>query len=123
MLDRIGFELVKDKLRKDGKLQIKIVSDSMEPILKVSETFDVDPLPQKLQIFDLVVFYQSQKLNCHFLWRDQKEFNNSIVTRSLKNPQHDDVPVTYDCLLGIVLGKKLSILQTFSVLIRAFLKK
>ncbi len=123
MISRIDFEVFKNSLQQKGELPIKIVSDSMTPLLQVSETLSVLPIPSKLETFDLVVFYQQERLNCHFLWRDQKDFNNSIVTRSLKNPTSEDAPVTYDCILGIVPGKKISFFTKLNILLKVFLRK
>lgn len=122
MISRIDFEVFKNALNQKGQLPIQIVSDSMEPLLKVSETLSVVPISSKIEIFDLVVFYQQQRLNCHFLWRDQKDFNNSIVTRSLKNPLQQDAPVTYDCILGVVPGKKISFITKAKILLKVFLR-
>ena len=110
------FLVLKKTLAFDGELPIKIVTDSMRPLLQVDEKLKVIVPPKKLKMFDLVVFYQSEKLNCHFLWRDQKNFNNTIVTRSLKQPKVDDPPVPYECILGVVKGKSISILQKLKIL-------
>ena len=115
-MDKKDFESLKKQLQETGALPIKIASDSMVPLLKVSEALVVMPIEKKVKMFDLIVFYQSERLNCHFVWRDQTDFNNCYVTRSLKEPRHDDPPVPTDCVLGTIPGKNLSILNKLKVL-------
>jgi hypothetical protein len=115
-LDRAEFEVLKRSLQNKNELPIRIISDSMFPLLKVNETLVVSRLPSRLEMFDLVVFFQSNRLNCHFLWRDQRDFDNSIVTRSLKEPKKDDPPVHYDLVLGMVKGKTVSVFQKIKIL-------
>jgi hypothetical protein len=115
-MDRSDFEKLKQSLETAGQLPIRIVSDSMEPLLRVQETLDVKKLENSLKTFDLVVFYQARRLNCHFFWRDQKDFDNCIVTRSLKEPAQDDPPVPYDCILGWIPERRIRFSMKLKIL-------
>jgi hypothetical protein len=114
-MDRIQLEALKRKLELSGSAEIRIVSDSMFPLLSVGEILEIKPLPAKLNPYDLLVFYDQNRLTCHFLWLDQRALNDSVVTRSLRAPQEDDIPVPSNHLLGWVPQKKISRITRFKI--------
>lgn len=120
-MDRIKFELLKNKLE-DGPIEIRIVSDSMLPLIKVGDTISMFKKPTKLKAFDIIVFFDVDKLVCHFIWKDQKDFNGSIITRSLKEPYKNEVPRNYKDIIGIVSSKKISSTTRIKILFFNFLR-
>lgn len=84
----------------------KIVTGSMDPVIKIGEEIVVDVGCRDFKRFDIIVFFQSDKLICHYLWR-----KNSIVkpvlyqTRALNGGY--DLPVTEELCLGKVISHKL----------------
>lgn len=109
-------------LNKKKHLSCRIVSDSMSPFIKVGDEIKIstpESLNRPLSRFDLIVFTQSNKLMCHYVWRKNKHFNKGkvLATRSLKNPREDDYPVSQEHILGVVVGKKLSWWRRLKILI------
>jgi len=106
-VDALAFAVLKKKLQ-EGPLTMRLVSDSMAPLLKVGDLVEVQKCSQPIQLFDLVVFWTNEKLMCHFLWRDQLAYDGTFVTRSLKDPWHDDLPQPHENLLGVVSDRRIS---------------
>lgn len=106
-MDELKFALLRKKIKTEP-INFRIVSDSMLPLIKVGEKISMTKLPEKLNIFDIIVFYDKGKLICHFVWLDQKVFNDTVITRSLKDPYKNELPRAYKNLLGWVPSKKIS---------------
>ena len=115
-MERVEFELLKLKIR-HGPLSIRIISDSMAPLFNAQDTVDAHLPPRQLNPFDLLVFYERQRLVCHFVWKDQQEFDGTVLTRSLKNPYVNDLPHTSSDILGWVPSKNISFLCKYKILI------
>lgn len=52
--------------------------------------------------FDIVLFKRSANLVVHYVWRNQIEANNTLITRSLADIYSDEEPVTKDEIVGKV---------------------
>jgi len=89
----------------------QIVSDSMEPVLKIGEVVRAEPIAApdevtRLKRFTLIVFKRDDRVLCHYIWRiNQQVMPGTCVTRSLKNPFHDEVPVPFNDVLGQIREK------------------
>ena len=105
-MNKFELELIKNKIKTEP-MNIKIISDSMLPLLKINERLAVSELPANLSVFDIIVFYDAEKLICHFVWKDQKKFNDSIITRSLKDPYKNEIPRNYNNIVGWIPSKKI----------------
>lgn len=116
-MDEIDLAVYKKKLSTQGSVEIRIVSDSMLPCLRVGEIIQVVPLKKEFKTFDLVVFFYQKKFICHYVWRNQISFNGTIVTRSLKESRLDEAPHPISNLLGSVQGKSIPVLTRFRILI------
>jgi signal peptidase I len=106
----LNFHLQKKLLEKNGVVQIKIVSDSMNPIIKVGEILKVAPLRTEGEIkrFDIIVFFDGNTLKCHFVWLGmQNKFSSQITTRSLGDLYHDEVPLSRELILGWIIDRKI----------------
>ncbi len=110
-------EVLRKKLASGEPHQLTVVSDSMTPLIKVGEeiTIKAKPAPENLQIFDIVLFYQGGRLNAHILTKIDKN-KDQLITRPLKDPRHQDYPLNYDDLLGVISNKQLSWWHKFKVL-------
>ncbi len=105
-MDALELEVLKHKI-KENPLKLKVASDSMTPLLKIHDVIEVHQLSRPLETFDLVVFESSGRLNCHFVWRNQIDFNEKIVTRSLREPRADENPIHIKNILGWVPAAKI----------------
>lgn len=101
------FLALKRLLDKNGHHKLKVITDSMEPLIKVGETVTLSPvILNDLELFDIILFKQAAKLNAHFLVKiNHKE--DQYITRSLKFPNSNDYPIKWDQILGVVTSKKL----------------
>jgi len=122
-IDLIQLEVLKSRLSKEHTIEIKIISDSMQPLLKIDETVTVIPFEKKCEIFDLIVFWRNDKLFCHYMWRDQISFNNSVITRSLKEPYSDEKPVERIHILGTIKDKKIRLVTKLLILAKNVIKR
>lgn len=104
-MDKLAVELIKNKVQKEAA-NIQIVSGSMLPLIKIDEQLDLVRLPTELKVFDIIVFYDNEKLVCHFVWKDQRDFNKSVITRSLREPYKNETPRDYNNIIGWVPSKK-----------------
>lgn len=94
----------------------KVISDSMEPIIKVGQEVVIDVGNRDIKRFDIVVFYHDGKLICHYLWQMNK-FVKPILLQTRNMSGKLDFPVTLDDYLGKVMNYKLSFWQKLKILI------
>lgn len=107
-MNLIDIEIIKAQLNKNLTVKIKIISDSMSPLIKTNEEIMLIAYPKgtRLKRFDIIVFRYYEKIYCHFFWG--KDISGNIFTKSLKNPKDFDVPIIENNIIGIVTHKKLS---------------
>ncbi len=94
----------------DPILRFNVVTSSMEPLIPVGEKIIIDKTAE-LKQYDIIVFWQNEKLICHVLWH----FNQRLkmggspiwVTRALKGI-HWDLSIQPDHVLGKVVNHQLS---------------
>jgi len=87
-------------------LKFRVVSDSMAPLIKVGDELTFEK-KSAYNIFDIILFKRKDELFVHFVWRDQSSFNNTLITRSLKNYLADEEPVSIGEVLGTVAEFKI----------------
>lgn len=73
----------------------------MTPLINVGEKIDVIQADQ-FQLFDIIVFWQYDRMICHFVTKVDLPLNTS----SLKN--HVDYPIKKEMILGKVTNYKLT---------------
>jgi len=110
-MDREEFKILRNTILKQGMAPIRIVSDSMEPLLGVDRKYQVASLNREPKRFDIIVFYREGKLFAHYVWRANILGGKSFTTRSLKDPGNDEVPVPEEDILGILVGKRLNFIK------------
>lgn len=104
------FLLLQKKLRQGETLPLQVASDSMYPLLKVGQLINIEQASiESLKAFDLVVYWEQGRLQCHFLWH--RNLDGGLITRSLKNPTVSDPLVSPQDYLGKVAGNGLSLWQ------------
>ena len=99
-------------------LRFRIISDSMEPLLKVGDEIVWEKIEkpfENLERFDLILFRQNQNLYCHFLWKiDYRQ--RVFVTRAYRYLWHEDLPLTQNQILGKVTNYQLSLRQKLKII-------
>ena len=95
----------------------KIISDSMSPVIQVGETITVEVGQKNLKRFDIIVFYDDEKLICHYLWRMNLLVTPILLqTRCLSGGM--DIPMTFDNYLGKVVSHQLSLWWKLKILLK-----
>lgn len=95
------FKNLLENIQNRGAIDIKIVSDSMNPILSVGEIYTCE---RKLEIkkFDIIVFYRNNIMVAHFISNINTINEISYTTRSLRNWKVDELPVPQTQVLGVL---------------------
>lgn len=103
-------------LKKEKFITSHVVSDSMDPLLKVNEKIIIEVDASDLKRFDIVVIFLNEKLICHYLWRINKVLTPILLqTRNMRGQVDVPVPVT-DCL-GKVVSHRLGFWTKLKLLI------
>lgn len=88
----------------------KVITDSMEPVIHPGDEITVSVGEKNLKRFDIIVFYQDEKLTCHYLWQKNKIIHPILLqTRNMK--KENDLPVPESDYLGKVTSHRLSFFQ------------
>ena len=103
-------------------LIFKVVSDSMSPLIKINDTLNITDQLMNYNTFDIIIFKRSTKLVVHYIWRNQIEFNQTVITRSLKNIYYDEEPVKKNEIVGLVTNFKIRPLLKFKLLALCYIR-
>lgn len=118
-MEEIPFDIdvLRKKLLVGDLVDLTVVSNSMVPIIKVQDVIQVKKVETKdLKPFDIILFYQGGRLNCHFLTKTDWQ-NNTFITQSYKNFPSPDFPLKAENIIGIITNKKLNLWHRFKVLL------
>jgi hypothetical protein len=95
----------------------KIVTGSMVPVIGIGENIVVEVGTQELSRFDIIVFYQGEKLVCHYLWRLNRRVEPILMqTRSLSGGR--DYPIGIQDYLGKVISHRLPTWRKWLILLK-----
>ena len=94
----------------------------MSPIIQVNDELVLGAKPPSYRRFDIILFKRHNRLNAHFVWRDQTAFDGTYVTRSLKEPYHDEEPIKSDDILGPVENFRLSMWRRLAVIFGSLIR-
>ena len=98
--------------------KLKIISDSMQPIIKIGDEIEIQPIKfNELKRFDIILFYNAHKPVCHFFWCINGINKNEFLTRSLKQPKFNDLPTPKNSLVGKVTNFKISLYYRIKITI------
>jgi hypothetical protein len=118
---------IKKQLSQRKRIEIKIVSGSMEPVLRTGSQYWMHEIPKDYvpQRFDIFVYWNGEILIAHYFWEefvdqfvDQQKY---WVFRSLVNPTGEDFPVKIDDIVGR-LEEKIPFLIRMIIILRFFRK-
>lgn len=112
-IDDLQYVILKKKILKEP-INIKIISGSMLPLIKIDEKIIVTNTDTStLNRYDVIVYHaDDQRLICHFIWGKSMVNQGSYLTQALSGGRLDS-PVKESKILGIVQGKKISFFQKF----------
>jgi hypothetical protein len=97
-----------ERIRKLPIFKGVIVSDSMAPVIKIGDKLVVEVDNRDLQRFDIITFWQNEKLVCHYVWSMNRVVTPFLLqTRNLKYGSKD-TPINWDDYLGKVINHRLS---------------
>ena len=115
-VNKVFTQEMKDKILSEPLFKGKIVSDSMEPVLKVGDLIVVDVKAAHLKRFDIIVFLTNGRLICHYLWQRNQVVRPILMqTRSLNGSI--DYPIGEDDYIGKVISHKLSLWWKIRILV------
>ena len=105
-IEREEFFYIKEKLKKQkDTLSMRVISDSMMPLIKIDEIIEVQNCElENLKIFDIIVFWQANKMICHIYWSASPDRPTCILTKSLKYRKNFDIETESSHYLGKVIN-------------------
>lgn len=118
-VSEVDFTALSLLLAKRRKMDFKVVTDSMTPLIAVGAKIQVESLEDEPSRFDILVFWNGRLLICHFLW-----FTNQItdpcegpiyITRNLLN-EGEDLPIPGKHVLGRVTNFRIPTLTRLGIL-------
>jgi signal peptidase I len=122
---KVDLAELKRRLNEQGFLPIRIMSGSMEPVIKTGEKLTVAEIAEPLRIFDIIVFWDGSVMVCHFVWRINRAIKSKgehwIVTRSLVSSR-EDFPILESHILGRVTDRKLPFLRKLRILLEVWFR-
>lgn len=116
------FRKLKNSLARAGSVEIRLVSNSMAPLLPTGATARIEPCsPEDLSKYDIIVFWYHGDLTCHCFWSPglfpAANGERTLVTKGLNNSSVDD-PVHESWLLGKVVSHRTSAWQFNALLLK-----
>jgi signal peptidase I len=122
---KVDLAELKRRLNEQGFLPIRIMSGSMEPVIRTGEQLMVAEIAEPLRIFDIIVFWDGSVMICHFVWRINRAIKSKgerwIVTRSLISSR-EDFPILESQILGRVTNRKLPFLRKLRILLEVWFR-
>ena len=103
-------------------IKFKVVSKSMHPTIRIGDELSIENIVVDINRFDIILFKRHNNLVVHYIWRNQKKFNNTVVTRSIEKIYFDEEPVNYSDIIGKVSNYKLSSFVKIKILLFCFIR-
>lgn len=103
--------LTREMLSRTGRAQCRVVSKSMEPVLRVGQLISLEKIDslRALSRFDIIAFLYGEDVFCHFVWHCTAfDGEEKLTTRSLADPWSNDVPILFEHVLGRVVVLRIS---------------
>lgn len=111
------FAEIKNYLDSSNTIDIKVVTGSMKPVIKVNEIVKVKKI-DSLKMFDICIFRRTDGvLIAHFFFKQSLINENEVYFASL-NPVVVDSPIEISQILGKVVNKKISLIYKIRFLWR-----
>jgi hypothetical protein len=110
-------------IRLRGKVRFTAASGSMEPLIMTGSQIEVGPIDSfdDLRTFDILLFWNGERLICHYLWHINTLTNpdgeRTVVTRPLASYQGEDLPVPTGHILGRIISHKISFWRKLAIIL------
>jgi signal peptidase I len=122
----LSLDELKAKLRRDKRIEVRVVTGSMEPVIQVGDELVIEEIHEPLELFDIIVYWNGSVYLCHFVWslnRHTNSHTNSkgehwVVTRSLASSR-EDFPVLESDILGRVVDREIPFLRKLWIVLKA----
>jgi hypothetical protein len=116
-MTRRRYERLKEELAAKGRLPCTIVSGSMLPVIPIGGEVEIAPLRGTPRLFDIVVFWKTDRLICHYVCHVNRlrEEDPVLVTRGLASG-HEDIPIRRSAVLGRVVSHRIPAKARWSAL-------
>ena len=102
------FYILQNKL--EDFMNIKVLTPSMAPLININDIVKIKKIdPNKIQPYDIIVFWQKNKLFCHFFIKKEGDF---YIARGLNNKEYDD-KIEEKYLFGQVLKPEVGKVKKF----------
>ncbi len=124
------FELIKKAILTKGELDIKIISDSMSPVIKIGDIAKVISIKNykpELKTFDIILYWNGSLLICHYVWNLNQIINNNdgrnITTRSIKESGNNGVPISFDHILGKIIDHQIPLWRKIVIILKNYINQ
>lgn len=111
-------EMTREQFEKIKTLPLfkgKVITGSMEPVIKVGEEVVIDVGQKDIKRFDIIVIFCEGKLICHYLWIKNRHVRPVLLqTRNMAGQL--DYPIEEEFYLGKVISHKLSLWRKLRLL-------
>ena len=98
------FIFIKKRLLLKRKDFVRIVSDSMVPLIDIGDNVEVTYLDNldDIKRFDIIIFHLGEVLTSHFYWGRNLFEPEKLLFKSLKHVKDYDLPISEQSILGKV---------------------
>lgn len=112
------FSKLKLKLLAFGKIELIILSSSMEPVIQIKDVVTVKPFRKKIKNFDIVAFYLYEQI-CVHIYLEILFLNTKSVFKTYSYRTVDvDPAIQQASILGEVVSHRLNLAQKISFMFR-----
>jgi signal peptidase I len=120
------FQKLKAELREHKELVVRVVTGSMEPVIRVGEGLTLEEIKKPLKLFDIVVYWNGTAFICHYVWAlnrgSSSQSERWVVTRCIASA-FEDFPVLESNILGRVTDRQIPFFRKLAIVIKAKLSR
>ena len=121
IINDVEFKVLKHKLNL-GPVDVRIVSDSMTPLICVDQTVKVEKAClDDLKPFDILLFrnYKSMMI-CHFYLKKSNFDTQKYITSGISPRLHFDIPVHENDIVGRVMNVKMGLFLKLKIFLKCY---
>ncbi len=111
-IDEATFLDMKSYLSDGHKLNAKVISGSMEPVIMTGDLVEVEAVRvETLKMFDIILYWDGEKLICHYVWhlnRIPGAAGERVILTKKIGKGNPDFPVSEYKVLGRITNFSIS---------------
>lgn len=111
-IDEAAFLELKSYLSHSQKLNAKVISGSMEPVIMTGDFVEVEAVRvETLKRFDIILYWDGEKLICHYVWhlnRIPGAAGERVILTKKMGKGNPDFPVSEYKILGRITNFSIS---------------